>query len=290
MPKSNLLRIILLVSVVIIIAFPLYAYMYQHPAFTALHKENVYAEVSRIATYLSLLLITEENALTKKAISDLFLRQVKEIEKDQHVIKLKIFLPTGEILYSSSPEEIGTKNQEDYFQEIVALSKSRMKEIGKGAQSLEKQIMPADVVETYLPILKNNKLVGIFEVYYNISVENTKLHALLNRSSGLIFILAFVLVTVAILSIYRADEYLQRRRRAEDEKERLISELRGALQDIKTLRGLLPICAACKKIRDDKGYWKQIESYIREHSEAEFTHSYCPDCYQRVMEELDKDA
>jgi hypothetical protein len=59
----------------------------------------------------------------------------------------------------------------------------------------------------------------------------------MNRSSGFICILAFVLVTVAILSIYRADEYLQRRKKAEDEKEKLISELRGALQDIKTLRG-----------------------------------------------------
>ncbi len=277
-------------SIAIIIAFPLYAYMYQHPAFTVLLKENVYGEVSRIAKYLSLLLIPEESALTKKAISDLFIRQVKEIEKDRHVIKLKIFLPTGEILYSSRADEIGTKNQEEYFQEIVAQSKARMQEIGKGEQSLEKQVMPADVVETYVPILKNDRVIGIFEVYYNISTENAKLHALMNRSSALIFILAFVLVAVAIVSIYRADEYLERRKRAENEKERLIAELQSALQDIKTLRGLLPICAACKKIRDDKGYWNQIESYLQEHSEAEFTHSYCPDCYKKLMEELDRDV
>ena len=290
MPKSNLLKVILLVSLLIIIAFPLYAYLYQHPSFTGLLKENVYGQVSRIATYLSMLLITEENALTKNAVSDLFLRQVKEIEKDQHVIKLKIFLPSGEILYSSNPQEIGTINREEYFQEIVALSKSRMKEIGEGAQSLERQIMPADVVETYVPIMMNNQVIGIFEVYYDISAENAKLHALMNRSSGFIFILALVLVAIAILSIYRADEYLQRRKRAEDEKEKLIKELQGALHDIKILRGLLPICSTCKKIRDDTGYWSQIESYIRKHSEAEFTHSYCPDCYQKVMEELDKEG
>jgi len=52
----------------------------------------------------------------------------------------------------------------------------------------------------------------------------------------------------------------------------------------------LPICAAGKKIRDDKGYGKQIESYIREYSAAEFTHRYCPDCYEKVMEELGEDA
>jgi AmiR/NasT family two-component response regulator len=58
-------------------------------------------------------------------------------------------------------------------------------------------------------------------------------------------------------------------------------ELEKALAEIKTLRGILPICSHCKKIRDDKGYWNQIESYIRDHSEAEFSHSVCPDCLKK---------
>jgi hypothetical protein len=67
-------------------------------------------------------------------------------------------------------------------------------------------------------------------------------------------------------------------RQAEEQREKLILELQKALSEIKTLSGLLPICASCKKNRDDKGYWKQIESYIKEHSEAEFSHSICPNC------------
>jgi len=59
-------------------------------------------------------------------------------------------------------------------------------------------------------------------------------------------------------------------------------KLKKALSEVKTLRGFLPICASCKKIRDDKGYWRQIESYIRKHSEAEFSHSICPDCAQKL--------
>ena len=55
-------------------------------------------------------------------------------------------------------------------------------------------------------------------------------------------------------------------------------ELQDALNQVKQLKGLLPICASCKKIRDDKGYWNQIESYIKRHSEAEFSHSICPEC------------
>ena len=72
------------------------------------------------------------------------------------------------------------------------------------------------------------------------------------------------------------------RKRAERERERLIAELQEALARVKTLSGLLPICAACKKIRDDSGYWNQLEAYLKDHSEAEFTHSLCPECLARL--------
>lgn len=68
------------------------------------------------------------------------------------------------------------------------------------------------------------------------------------------------------------------RKRFEREQERLILELQQALAKVRTLSGLLPICSNCKNIRDDKGYWIQIEAYIHEHSEADFTHGICPQC------------
>ena len=68
-----------------------------------------------------------------------------------------------------------------------------------------------------------------------------------------------------------------------------IKELQAALAQIKTLKGLLPICMYCKKIRDDKQYWQQVESYVTTHTEAQFSHSICPDCYKKyVQPELDK--
>jgi AmiR/NasT family two-component response regulator len=63
---------------------------------------------------------------------------------------------------------------------------------------------------------------------------------------------------------------------------RLNEELQAALANVKTLRGLLPICASCKKIRDDEGYWQLVEVYIRDHSEADFTHGLCPDCLLKI--------
>lgn len=81
-------------------------------------------------------------------------------------------------------------------------------------------------------------------------------------------------------------EDIQQRKEAEDERERLIVELQEALSKIRTLGGLLPICAACKRIRDDKGYWNQIEEFIQTHSDAEFTHSFCPDCMRTLYPEV----
>ena len=80
---------------------------------------------------------------------------------------------------------------------------------------------------------------------------------------------------VAIYNMYRD---ISDRKRAELERENLISTLQEALSEVKLLSGLLPICAWCKKIRDDKGYYHQLEEYIGSHSEAEFTHGICPTC------------
>jgi PAS domain S-box-containing protein len=68
------------------------------------------------------------------------------------------------------------------------------------------------------------------------------------------------------------------RKRAEQERESLVNELKTSLENVKTLGGLVPICAHCKKIRDDKGYWNQLEKYILDHTDAKLTHGICPDC------------
>ncbi|HPC35838.1 MAG TPA: PAS domain-containing protein [Candidatus Marinimicrobia bacterium] len=71
-------------------------------------------------------------------------------------------------------------------------------------------------------------------------------------------------------------------KQAEEQREKIIAELQEALDKIKTLKGLIPICASCKKIRDDQGYWNNVESYIKEHAEVEFTHGICPDCMKKL--------
>ena len=75
------------------------------------------------------------------------------------------------------------------------------------------------------------------------------------------------------------------RKRIEAERERLVLELRRALEEVKTLSGIVPICSGCKKIRDDKGFWGQVEAYVSRHTAARFSHGICPDCMRRMFPE-----
>jgi CheY-like chemotaxis protein len=74
----------------------------------------------------------------------------------------------------------------------------------------------------------------------------------------------------------------------EMERKKLTQELKEAIANIKVLRGLLPICAWCKKVRDDEGYWEQVEAYVETHADVKFSHGICPECFKKVKEEADK--
>ncbi|MBM9511688.1 hypothetical protein [Desulfogranum marinum] len=74
---------------------------------------------------------------------------------------------------------------------------------------------------------------------------------------------------------------ISKRKKAKKEREELIQRLQDSLAEIKTLRGILPLCSFCKKIRDDQGYWEQVDVYINKYSEADISHSICPECLKK---------
>jgi hypothetical protein len=117
----------------------------------------------------------------------------------------------------------------------------------------------------------------------------------LTVSMGLLWLLGFAGLFLAnrglknrVMERDRAEAELQK---AHDELEKRVKErtadLKKALDDINTLKGIVPICSYCKKIRDDKGYWNQLEAYIQKHSEAEFSHSICQECARKYYPEMD---
>jgi hypothetical protein len=84
-----------------------------------------------------------------------------------------------------------------------------------------------------------------------------------------------------LLEIYQMNQLIEGKKVAELEREKVINDLKVALDEVKTLQGFIPICATCKKIRDDTGYWNQIEQYIQMHSHATFSHGICPECLEK---------
>lgn len=100
------------------------------------------------------------------------------------------------------------------------------------------------------------------------------------------FVDAMLLIIVIFPSLYffifkPQNQQIAQRRRAESEKDTVIVKLNMALAEVKTLRGIIPICAWCKKIRDDKGFWQQVETYVSSRSDAIFSHGMCPECVDK---------
>lgn len=148
------------------------------------------------------------------------------------------------------------------------------------------------VLMFYLPAFSFGMLRLNRKLYFSIVALDMTLYGavlliefLKNRSGFIIQYEIFLFVEYGILLSWFAffGGYISNLRRLLSEHN---SELQKAVSKIKTLSGFLPICASCKKIRDDKGYWNQIESYIRDHSEAEFSHSICPECAKRDFPEI----
>jgi transcriptional regulator with GAF, ATPase, and Fis domain len=128
----------------------------------------------------------------------------------------------------------------------------------------------------FIPLISKDQVIGA------LFLQATKLNA---YSEGELRLAERVGTQIAG-AIANAQLFIERKR-AEAEKEKLIVQLQKALSEVKQLSGLLPICASCKKIRDDKGYWNQIETYIRDRSEAEFTHGICPDCFKKLYPDIE---
>lgn len=130
-----------------------------------------------------------------------------------------------------------------------------------------------------VPLMVKGKVIGVIEVVATTTERFSQIDLLLTES----------LAVSAAIAIENARLYAALQEELKH-REQLISDLQHALGQVKTLRGLLPICAHCKKIRDDRGYWNQIEAYIRSHTDADFSHGICPDCLHKLYPQFQRDS
>jgi len=231
------LRNILFVSLVIIIVLSLYDVLFIFPAFTKLLTNDKRDDAIRIARHLSSILVSEETELTKDLLLAHLSEEVEQLRKvrdDFDLIKLKFFSKSGEVIFSSDPKDTGNINKESYFHEIVAKGQVYAEVIHKDTESLEGQKMPADVVETYVPLMRDKEFLGAFEIYYDITSKKAELNSLLSRSSMVLFGLAFTLLCVISITLFRENKAITERkniqaRLQEAQKMEAIATLAGGI-------------------------------------------------------------
>ena len=207
--QVSFLRNILLVSLLIVVVLPLCNIFFIYPSFTNLLTDDKRDDALRIAKHLSSFLVSEEIELTRdilKAELSNEAEQLKQLRNDFDLVKLKFFSKSGEVIFSTDPEDIGIINNKKYFHDIVGKGRVHAEIIHKNTQSLEGQKMPVDVVETYVPLMKNDVFLGAFEIYYDITARKNELDSLLSSSSMVLFGLALALLFVISITLFRENK------------------------------------------------------------------------------------
>jgi hypothetical protein len=264
----------IVVSIVIFLSYPLFLY----PKFTKEIVLEAQKNSQRIAAYFIKEYYPAISSSVKLVPGDL----EASIQRDIDIFnlwKIRFFGPDGKILYSSEKAEIGTVNKKPYFVDLVAKGQILANMVKKEGDTEDGTPPPYDVVETYIPFMVENTFKGAFEVYVNVAEQMQRLEALFWRFYIIFSLVICILLILIVVFSFRMDK-------ATREREQIIIELKDALAEVTTLRGIIPICASCKKVRDDKGYWNQIESYIRDRSEADFSHGMCPECAKKLYPDL----
>jgi len=286
--KDRFLRSMLLLSISAIIIMPIYSVTRTIPELVNLLAEDSENDAVRIALPLASKFFPEHGTVSREALPPGFMANARTMQHDFKLWKLKVFSPTGETLFSSDTADIGKINTHDYFHNIVAKGKNYTKVVRRNATSLEGETVRMDVVETYVPIMKGTTFNGAFEIYLDITDSMAKIDHVTRKSNIILSIISICFLGIVLLTSFKAGRSLKERNRIEKEKEKLIADLQNAITEIRTLQGILPICCSCKKIRDDKGSWTQVEAYIRDHSQAEFSHGYCPECAAKAKAEFNE--
>ena len=199
--KTPLLRHLLLIASGTAVLFPVYAFYYIFPQFSNQLKDYAEDSAIRVADHLRDMIFANSRELTKQSFSREVEIEILKVMKDLRLEQIKIFSKSGEILFSSHPEDVGKKNTHDYFLTHVALGKMYSKVVHKNSKTLEGRIMGAEVVETYVPLMSNKIFAGAIEVYYDISANKTTLTLLLDRLKRMMgaFSLMFLMVFFIIL-------------------------------------------------------------------------------------------
>jgi PAS domain-containing protein len=199
--------VILLLCVVLVIM----------PAFTRLAEENARQESIRVASHLAATTFAEDGPISGRRLSKEFSAEAEKIRQDFRLLRLRVFASSGEIIFSTSAGEIGNFNKKWDVFEKVAKGLPFSQVVRRGHETLEGELVRIDVAETYVPLARDGKVLGAFEIYYDISERIANLDKVMVRTNLLLFSVVAVLLTFVTVFFSRARRSLIERDLAREE-------------------------------------------------------------------------
>jgi len=213
--EFNFLWAVVTVAVFAIILLFAYSFLVLTPSSTEVISEDTQDTAIMVATHLEADLFHTSKAFAKEDLPPDFENELSGIAKNFHLMKIKVFAPSGETIYSTEAEDIGVINTHDYFQGVVAKGKPFAKIVKKDDSSLEGQKVTRDVVETYVPAMAGDTFLGAFEVYQDITKPKAKLDLLVKNAKELLLIISASLILAMLFISSRARANILVRRQTE---------------------------------------------------------------------------
>ena len=259
MTRKQFLSLILLISIAAVLFLPIYTNLFLYPAFTDHLLKDAENSAVQLADHLTHYFYDPEDMLQKESIHSDVIEEVREMVVDFGVQKVKLFSPAGEVLYSTSPEDIGKVNTRDYFRTVIDKGANFRKIVRKDTRSAEDQILKVDVAEGYVPIWSGDKVIGACEVYYDITEHKKNINSLIRNSSRIIYTVALILLVTLLTVLFRLNKNMLAREKAETELAKHLDQLE-ALVDARTAE----LSLANKLLREDIEKRQQAENALKE--------------------------
>lgn len=225
MLRNPFLRSILLISLALVLVLPLYDVFYIFPAYQKLLMGETESDAVRFVDYLVRTLELQDKALTQKTLPQGIHEEVARLRGDASLLKLRIFSPRGQVIFSTEAGEVGTHNDNSYFHQRVARGKVYSKVVRKNHATAEGISTRRDVVETYVPVMIASGFGGAMEVYYDITDRVRGISQLNRNSRGMLILLCGGMLLLLLLALQRAGQYLAARQRAEQDLRRSNEQL-----------------------------------------------------------------
>jgi PAS domain S-box-containing protein len=228
--QNRFLRNIFIVGIILALTLPVTYVVVIHPAFTKLVIEDKVDDATSIARHLSSYVPSQFVDVGQSNLPVNFFNEAVEHKNDFGIKKLKVFAKSGEVIFSTDSKDVGTINRKKYLRDVIEKGRPHTQVVKRHDKSLEGQTMSADVVETYVPLIKDDGILGAFEIYYDITRREEQLHNLLLHSSTALTIIAGGLLFLIIIALFREHKAIAQRERTEEKLRE--SEERKRAQEI----------------------------------------------------------